>query len=97
MSFARQEYWSGLSFSSPGDLHDSGVELKSPALQVDSLPLSHWGSPEMNVRNLKPVKTRLERQTCNYAHTKANILGLFAFFDFLGHQIYWYDELKFNY
>ena len=59
--------------------------------------LSHWGSPEMNVRNLKPVKTRLERQTCNYAHTKANILGLFAFFDFLGHQIYWYDELKFNY
>ena len=35
MSFSRQEYWSGLSFPSPGDLPDPGVEpvsLMSPAL-----------------------------------------------------------------
>ena len=26
MGFPRQEYWSGLSFPSPGDLPDSGIE-----------------------------------------------------------------------
>ena len=31
-----QEYWSGLPFPSPGDLPDPGIELVSPALQVDS-------------------------------------------------------------
>ena len=38
MGFSRQEYWSGLPFSSPGDLPDSGIERKSPALQTDTLP-----------------------------------------------------------
>ena len=35
MGFPRQEYWSGLSFLSPGDLPDSGIKpasLKSPVL-----------------------------------------------------------------
>ena len=32
MAFPRQEYWSGLSFPSPGDLPDSGIEPRSPAL-----------------------------------------------------------------
>ena len=31
MEFARQEYWSGLPFPSPGDLPDPGIELASPA------------------------------------------------------------------
>ena len=35
---ARQEYWSGLPFPSPGDLPDPGLELGSLALQADSLP-----------------------------------------------------------
>ena len=34
MLFSRQEYWSGLSFPSPGDLPDLGIERSSPALQV---------------------------------------------------------------
>ena len=38
MGFSRQEYWSGLSFPSPGDLPDPGIEPGSPALQADSLP-----------------------------------------------------------
>ena len=38
MGFLRQEYWNGLSFSSPGDLPDLGIEPGSPALQADSLP-----------------------------------------------------------
>ena len=42
MGFSRQEYWSRLPCSSPGDLPDPGIEpvsLRSPALQVGSLPL----------------------------------------------------------
>ena len=38
MEFPRQEYWSGLPFSSPGDLPDPGIEPRSPTLQADSLP-----------------------------------------------------------
>ena len=41
MEFSRQEYWSGLPFPPPGDPPDSGIEPMSPALQVDSSPLSH--------------------------------------------------------
>ena len=37
MGFSRQEHWSGLPFPSPGDLPNPGIELKSPALQADSL------------------------------------------------------------
>ena len=32
MGFSRQEYWSGLSFPSPGDRPNPGVEPGSPAL-----------------------------------------------------------------
>ena len=60
--FLRQEYWSGLPFPSPGDLLDPGIELESPALQADSLPLSHLGSrahfsetSDFNLRHLKPT------------------------------------------
>ena len=48
MEFPRQEYWVGLPFPSPGDLPHPGIEPTSPvapALQVDSLPLSHLGNP----------------------------------------------------
>ena len=45
MGFSRQESWSGLPCPPPGDLPDPGIEPTSPALQVDSLPLSHGGSP----------------------------------------------------
>ena len=44
MEFFRQEYWSGLTLPLLGDLPDPGIE-SSPALQADSLPLSHQGSP----------------------------------------------------
>ena len=38
MGFSRQEDWSGLSFPSPGDLSDPGIEPGSPTLQADALP-----------------------------------------------------------
>ena len=47
MGFSRQEYWSGLPCPSPGDLPNLGTEPMSPvppALQADSLALSHWGN-----------------------------------------------------
>ena len=37
MEFSRQEYWSGLLLPSPGDLPNPEIELRSPALQADSL------------------------------------------------------------
>ena len=45
VGFSRQEYWSGLPFLSSGDLPHPGIEPASPALQADSLPRSHQGSP----------------------------------------------------
>ena len=45
MRIPRQEYWSGLPFLSPGDLPNPGIKSASPALRVDSLPLSHQVSP----------------------------------------------------
>ena len=43
---SQQEYWSGLPFPPPGDHPNSGIEPMSPALQADSLPLSHLESPQ---------------------------------------------------
>ena len=48
MEFSRQEYWSGLPFPSPGIFPTQGSNLSLLHLldwQVDSLPLSHLGSP----------------------------------------------------
>ena len=41
--FSRQEILERLPFPSPGGLPGSGIEPESPALEVDSLPLSHQG------------------------------------------------------
>ena len=38
MKFSSQEYWSGLPFSSPGDLPDPGIEPGSPTLEAEALP-----------------------------------------------------------
>ena len=40
-----QEYWSGLPFPSPGDLPDSGIETRSPALDEDTLTSEPPGKP----------------------------------------------------
>ena len=36
MGFSKQEYWSGLPFTSPGGLSDPGIKPGSLALQADS-------------------------------------------------------------
>ena len=44
--FSRPEYWSGWPFPSSGDLSNPGIEPRSPALQVDSLPAEPQGKPK---------------------------------------------------
>ena len=58
--FSRQEYWNGLPSPPAGDLSHPGIESVSPALQVDSLLLSHWGSPDRSI----PIAKKLLRFFC---------------------------------
>ena len=46
MEFSRPEYWTGWPFPSPEDLPNPGIEPRSPALQVDSLPVEPQGKPK---------------------------------------------------
>ena len=46
LGFPRQEYGSGLSLPSPGDLPDPGIKSRSPTLQVDSLLSEPPGKPK---------------------------------------------------
>ena len=43
---SRQEYWSGLPCSSPGDLPNPGIEPRSDTLQADSLLSEPPGKPK---------------------------------------------------
>ena len=52
MGFSRQEYWSGLSCPSPGDLPDPWIKLGLLSLlywEADSLPLAPSGSPTLEI------------------------------------------------
>ena len=65
MGFSRQEYWSGLSFPTSGDLPNPGIKSASPASllhwQVGSLPLSHQGSRKGHKKHL--IKVQLLKNT----------------------------------
>ena len=52
---SKQEYWSGLSLSSPEDLPNSGTEPRSPALETVSLPSELQGSWH-NKDSLGPIQ-----------------------------------------
>ena len=45
MGFSREEYWTGLPFSSPGDLPDPDIKPGSPALWANSLLSEPPGKP----------------------------------------------------
>ena len=47
MELSRQEYWVVLPFPSPGDLRDTGIESRSPALHVSALLSEPPGKPVM--------------------------------------------------
>ena len=46
MGFSKQAYWSGLPCPPLGDLPNPGIEPRSAALQVDSLPSEPPGKPK---------------------------------------------------
>ena len=45
MEFSRQEYWSWVTFPSPGDLPNPGIKLASPALSGGFLTTEPPGKP----------------------------------------------------
>ena len=60
MGFSRQDYWSGLPFTSPGDLPNPGMEPGSPTLQGYSLSSGPPGKPTISstcmLKNLNTKK-----------------------------------------
>ena len=60
MGFSRQEYWSGLPFPSPGNLPDTGIKPRSPALQIHSLPTELWGN------DILALHIKFTKDICTY-------------------------------
>ena len=56
MGSPRQEYWSGSPFPFPGGLPDPGIDPRSPALQVVSLPTEPPGKPRLYGKNMSFCK-----------------------------------------
>ena len=46
MGFSSQEYWAVPAVTFSRDLPETGIKPAFPALQADSLPLSHLGKPK---------------------------------------------------
>jgi len=64
MGFARQEYWSGLPFPSPGDLLDPGIKSASPvspALAGRHFTTEPPGKPTMVINKTGSILKRMEQ------------------------------------
>ena len=59
MGFSKQEYWSGVPFPPPGDLHDPGIEAAFPALIGGFFTAEPLGKPEnpLNILKTSPSMT----------------------------------------
>ena len=60
--FSRQEYWSGSTFPSPGDLAHSGIKPGSLALQADALPSEPPGKLTILISDKTDFKTKAVRR-----------------------------------
>ena len=65
MGFSRQKYWSGLSFSPPGDLPNSGIEPGSPALAGGFFTTEPPGKPHVN-KNCKKIQCAYRNDKIKY-------------------------------
>ena len=81
IGFSRQKYWSGLPFSSPGDLPDPRIEPRSLALQADSLPTELWRKPRHGIAGSKDKCTCIFARRCQIPLLK---VAPFYSFQFLG-------------
>ena len=52
MGLYQQDYWNGLPFPSPGDLHDSGIQLASPTMAEGFFTTEPPGKPNNYVAKL---------------------------------------------
>jgi len=76
----RQEYWSGLSFPTLGDLPNPGIEPRSLALQADSLPVEPPGKPhvfvlDVNCDFMGGLFDSIELYICTPYHLLVSLLG----------------------
>ena len=75
--FSRREYWSGLSFPSPGDLLDPVIKPVSPALQADYLPTKLQGkllcipSLKSGLHHFSPAHSNREKAMAPHSSTHA--------------------------
>ena len=79
MAFSKQEYWSGLPFSSPGDLPDPGIKPGSPELQVDSLPSEPPEKPNISAQCLSKAREEClhcENGVIDMKHVVSSLLVL---------------------
>ena len=76
MELSRQEYWKGLSFSSPGDLPGPGMEPSSPALWANSLLSQPSRHPPDNT--VKPQTTNRNKY-CTQVWKLWAIVAQFSF------------------
>ena len=89
MGFSRQEYWSGLPFSSPGDLPDPGIEPRSPTLWAGALPseppgeLYSWSKECRDRRSCYRVHTHRERLPVGLLY---RVLGDEGYFSWAEHS-----------
>ena len=99
MGFSKQEYQSGLPFPPPKDLLNPGIKAESPALQADSLPLSHLGSPFLEARNLKKKKNPKSRAMSPLKVPGKNLSLLLPEFWWLSAilAISWYTDVSYLY
>ena len=67
--FSKQEYWSGLPCSPPGDLPNPEIKPRSPALQADSLSSEPPGKPKnTGVGSLSLLQEIFPTQESNQGH-----------------------------
>ena len=76
MGFSRQEYWSRLPCSPPGDLPNPGIELRSHTLQVDSLLVEPPGENVCHISYWRLVIYELCVYIYAHIPTQVLILGL---------------------
>ena len=89
MGFPRKESWNVLPYPSPGDLPDPGIKPGSPALQADSYPLSHQGSPYVLI-HVHKIKQSLSVycEWCTFIWNESWVWLNYSFFGWLDLEIY---------
>ena len=77
MGFFRQEYWSGLSSHSPGDLLDPGMELMSPSLAGVFFTIEPPGKPKNpGVGSLSLLQGNFPTQESNWRSPELQVDSL---------------------